>query len=400
MVVVPALYAVAAGKVHADALGDALRAAWGFVTPDTDLAPAEGGQLADVIRLASVLEWIVPAAAALALLALRLRGRLGPTAFVVLALVLVAADLFKAGMGWNPAIPQRNAVQPTTPAIRFLQAQKPARFAGLHPTAPISLAVPLKASTAMRYDLYDARGYDYPVELRYAELWKRVITPSTTCNYAFCPESAGTTPAALKALGILGVHDLLQQRRDAPLRRFRALYDGPDARVYANPAALPLAFVVDRQIVVDGGDAARDAITAPAFRPRSAIVTEEPISGLAAGRAGAAGSPPGEARISDYEDERVEVRTRTTRPGLLVLTDSFYPGWKATVDGRDAKIHRVDYLIRGVQLPAGTHTVRFRYEPESWRVGWITSALALVVILGAVAVGLVRRRRAPRPAAA
>ena len=152
--------------------------------------------------------------------------------------------------------------------------------------------------------------------------------------------------------------------------------------------------------MVDGADAARDAITAPAFRPRSAIVTEEPIAGLAAARAGAAGPLPGEARISNYEDERVEVRTRTTRPGLLVLTDSFYPGWKATVDGRDAKIHRVDYLIRGVQLPAGTHTVRFRYEPESWRVGWITSALALVIILGAVAVGLLRRRRAPRPAAA
>jgi hypothetical protein len=264
----------------------------------------------------------------------------------------------------------------------------------LHPTAPISLAVPLKASTAMRYDLYDARGYDYPVELRYAELWKRVITSSTNCNYAFCPESAGTTPAALKALGILGVHDLLQQRRDAPLRGFRTLYDGPDARVYANPAALPRAFVVDRQVVVDGADAAREAITAPAFRPRSAVVTEAPISGLTAAGVRAAGSPPGEARISDYRDERVEIRTRTTRPGLLVLTDSFYPGWKATVDGQDAKIHRVDYLVRGVQVPAGEHTVRFRYEPASWRVGWITSAVALAVILGAVVLGLRRRRTA------
>ncbi|HEV8152854.1 MAG TPA: YfhO family protein [Solirubrobacteraceae bacterium] len=394
LAVLPVLYVAAASKVHSHAVGDALRVAWGFATPDASLAPVEGGRLAGVIRLASVLEWIVPAAAALVLLALRLRGRLGPTAFVVLALLLVAADLFKAGMGWNPAILQRNAVQPTTPAIRFLQAQKPARFAGLHPTAPISLAVPLKASTAMRYDLYDARGYDYPVELRYAELWKRVITPSTNCNYAFCPESAGTTPAALKALGILGVHDLLQQRRDAPLRGFRTLYDGPDARVYANPAALPRAFVVDRQVVVDGADAAREAITAPAFRPRSAVVTEAPISGLTAAGVRAAGSPPGEARISDYRDERVEIRTRTTRPGLLVLTDSFYPGWKATVDGQDAKIHRVDYLVRGVQVPAGEHTVRFRYEPASWRVGWITSAVALAVILGAVVLGLRRRRTA------
>jgi hypothetical protein len=395
---VPVLYVVAAGRLDAGAFGDALRVAWGFATPNTDLAPAEGGQLADVVRLATVLEWVVLAAAAVALLALRLRGRVGATAFVALACGLVAVDLFKADMGYNPGIPQRNAVQPTTPAIRFLQARKPARFAGLQPTAPISLAVPMTPSVAMRYDVYDARGYDYPVELRYADLWKRVITPSKTCNYAFCPESAGTTPAALKALGILGVQHLLQQRRDKPLREFRPVYQGPDARVYENPAALPRAFVVDRQVVADGADAARDAITAPGFRPRSAVVTEQPIPGLAAGAAGAAGAPPGLARISGYEDERVEVRTRTARPGLLVLTDSYFPGWKATVDGRDAKIHRVDYLIRGVPLPAGDHVVRFEYAPASWRMGWITSAVALVVILGAVAVG-VRRRRA-RPAGA
>ena len=76
--------------------------------------------------------------------------------------------------------------------------------------------------------------------------------------------------------------------------------------------------------MVAGADAAREAITAPAFRARSAVVTEAPISGLKAAGVRAAGSPPGEARISDYRDERVEIRTRTTRPGLLVLTDSFY----------------------------------------------------------------------------
>jgi hypothetical protein len=246
-------------------------------------------------------------------------------------------------------------------------------------------------SVAMRYGVYDARGYDYPVELRYADLWKRVITPSANCNYAFCPESAATTPQALRALGILGVHHLLQQPRDRRLPGFRLLYEGRDARVYANPAALPRAFVVDRQRVVAGRDAAREAIVDPAFRPRAAAVTEAPIEGLARDAGGAA-RRPGTARIVRYENERVEVRTSTRRPGLLVLTDSFYPGWKATVDGRDAPVHRVDYLVRGVPLPAGEHTVRFRYEPASWRAGWIISLVALVAVLGAVAVGLRRRR--------
>jgi uncharacterized membrane protein YfhO len=76
-----------------------------------------------------------------------------------------------------------------------------------------------------------------------------------------------------------------------------------------------------------------------------------------------------------------------------VLTDSWFPGWKATVDGKNAPIHRVDYLIRGVSVPAGAHTVEFRYQPLSWRIGWIVSLAALLAIVAATAIG-VRGRRA------
>jgi uncharacterized membrane protein YfhO len=75
-----------------------------------------------------------------------------------------------------------------------------------------------------------------------------------------------------------------------------------------------------------------------------------------------------------------------------VLTDLHYPGWKATVDGERADMHRVNYLLRGTTLPAGRHRVEFRYEPASFRVGWIVSVLALAGLVAAVAVGLRRRR--------
>ena len=143
LLALPIVIVVARADIDPGALGDALRVAWGFTSPTPAVAPTAGGQLSDVIKLASLLEWTVLAAAAAALLALRLKGRLGATAFGVLAVALVALDLFKAGMGYNPAIAERDAVQPTTQAIRFLQDQRPARFAGLEPTAPLSFAVPL-----------------------------------------------------------------------------------------------------------------------------------------------------------------------------------------------------------------------------------------------------------------
>jgi uncharacterized membrane protein YfhO len=87
----------------------------------------------------------------------------------------------------------------------------------------------------------------------------------------------------------------------------------------------------------------------------------------------------------------VVVRADADRPALLVLTDSWFPGWKATVDGEPVEIERVDYLIRGVPVPAGAHTIEFTYEPASWRAGWIVSALALAAILAAAAIGWRRR---------
>jgi hypothetical protein len=363
-----------ARRIELGSLGDGLRIAWGFASPGLD---------GDAIRMSSVLEWVLPAVLGVVLVWLRLSGRLGASAFAGLALALIALDLFRAGMGYNPAIHERDAVQPATAAIRYLQGQRPNRFAGLHPEAPLTLAVPIPPNVAVRYGLYDARGYDFPFEKRYAELWRRVIATSPDCNYAFCPEAAGRSPRALRALGLLGVTDLLQNRGDPPLRGFEVAYSGADARIYRNPDALPRAFLVGRQQVVSGADAAREAVTAPGFQARDVAVVERPIAGL--GREG------GSARVTRYGDERVDVSTDAARPSLLVLTDSWFPGWKAKVDGKDTPVERVDYLIRGVKVPAGAHEVEFSYEPASWRAGWILSLLALIAILTAALIGWRRR---------
>ena len=83
-------------------------------------------------------------------------------------------DLFRANMGFNPAIRHEHAEQPTTGAIRYLQSRAPNRFAGI---GEIGAPSPLPVDLAMRYGLYDARGYDYPVERRYDRLWRGTAGP-------------------------------------------------------------------------------------------------------------------------------------------------------------------------------------------------------------------------------
>ena len=269
-----------ARRVDVDALGDALRVAWGFATP----AAGAGGARSGWRRCWSGSCWPPPRWGCWRAAAAAGSGR---AAFAALALLLVAFDLFKAGMGYNPAIAESQAVQPVTPAIRYLQGERPDRFAGHPPTGPFTLAVPMSPNVAMRYGLYDARGYDFPFEERYAELWRRAIRPAPDCNYAFCPESAGhERRARCAALALLGVTDLLQNRRDAAAGRVPAAYAGPDARVYRNPSALPRAFLVDRQVVAGGADAARDAVTSAGFAARSVGGDREADRGARRGRRG------------------------------------------------------------------------------------------------------------------
>jgi hypothetical protein len=396
LLVLPVAVMLGGGNLALDGLGSALRVAWAFADPRSF-----GPDLAQVVRMGSLLEWLVLAAAASVLVFLRLRGRLGPAAFAVCAVALVVLDLFKAGMGFNPSIPVDHATQPATGAVRYLQSQRPSRFVGLDATAEFSLLTPIAPDVSMRYGLYDARGYDYPVERRYERLWQFHIATTPLCLYAFCPQSVASRPEALRALGLFGVTHLIQNRRDEPLRRpgMRVAYSGPDARIYENPSALPRAFLVGRQAVLPTESEALEAVTSSTFAARSVGLTEERVPGLPAGSASAGArpdAPVGNARIVTYDPERVEIDTASDRDALLVLTDTYFPGWKASVDGRDAQVRRVDYLLRGVSVPAGRHRVEFRYAPASWRAGWIVSLLTLVALLAAVYVG---RRRAGRAAA-
>jgi hypothetical protein len=365
---------LAVGRPGPSDLLPALETAWAFM---------DAPRGADVIRLASLILWLSFAGAAVLLLVLRLRRRLAAGTFAAVAVALVVADLFRIGVGLNPAIDEDHARVPVTGAIEYLQGRWPARFVG---QTAFGTLPPLEPNTAMDFGLYDARGYDYPTEKRYSRLWKRGVYGVE--GFVIPQIQAPVNERSLRVFSLLSVHDIVNSREVDPLDRpgLRLAYDGPDARVYANERALPRAFLVGDTEVVDGEDAALDAVLAPGFDGRRAAVVEEPLAGLDAP------GPAGAARITDYERERVAIALRASRPALLVLTDVHFPGWKASVDGREVPIERVNYLQRGVVVDAGTHEVEFEYEPASWRIGWILSLLGVVILVAVVAVSTATRR--------
>ncbi|SIN73847.1 membrane protein YfhO [Singulisphaera sp. GP187] len=98
--------------------------------------------------------------------------------------------------------------------------------------------------------------------------------------------------------------------------------------------------------------------------------------------------PDETATVTRDDPQRVEVKAVLHSPGLVVISDFYYPGWNVTVDGRSAEILRTNRAMRGVALPAGTHRLVFRYDPLSFRIGMALSLLGVTTVALLVVWGL------------
>ena len=153
---------------------------------------------------------------------------------------------------------------------------------------------------------------------------------------------------------------------------------GPGAHLYENRAVLPRAFVVPTSRAAADLSAALDRLVSPDFDPsREVVLLGEPAPPPAT-------APPAEfassARILHYEPLRVTIETKASGAGFLVLSDLYYPGWRATVDGQPAPIYQADACIRAVPLEAGSHQVEFTFRPMPLRRGALISGLSLVIL--------------------
>jgi hypothetical protein len=128
--------------------------------------------------------------------------------------------------------------------------------------------------------------------------------------------------------------------------------------------------------------------------PRRQVVVESPPAG---GLGPFDGTPPTDAAVVAEGTAILDIQAEAPAGGFLVLTDPFYPGWRAYVDGREAPILRADYLFRAVTLTPGSHVVRFVFTPTSLQRGAQLSLAGVAIALGAMLVGLIGPLLIARP---
>ena len=192
---------------------------------------------------------------------------------------------------------------------------------------------------------------------------------------------------------LLGVRYIVARSNLTHLMSMPLAYSG-EVSIYENPQAFPRTFLMECYRTVSDSAGAMQMLNRPDFDPRSEIVIEDPKGQLRLPDAAECDEPahhPATLRV--YEPNRVVIDVETDRPALLILTDTYYPGWRAEVDGQDAPIYRADGLFRAIAIGPGSHAVVLTYLPWSFLIGLVmTTSTAFLLICYCINLRRSRRR--------
>ena len=202
-------------------------------------------------------------------------------------------------------------------------------------------------------------------------------------------------------LGMAGFLDALNAQFDKGRNRFRiaARFDLAPKPGVANPSgledltattssdgalalfehtgALPRAKLFANWLSGASDEAVLKTLAEETFDPGATVLVSDAISAPAVDATNAA---PGQVEFVRYSPQHIQLRAQASGPGVLLLNDRYDKDWRTTIDGQPAKLLRCNFIMRGVQVPAGQHVVAFDFQP---------SLIGLKISLAAIAIGVV-----------
>lgn len=278
-----------------------------------------------------------------------------PRVWAIAALALIGFDLFSLGAYVDASTDDPTRVFEHPGAVAFLRSDGSLFRVDSQGTGVENVWT---ADTALLYGIGDVNGDNPLVLADFDRYW----------------QALGSRSSPLYDL--LNTKYLLA-RKSAPVDRakFHLAFDDAAFNIYTNARVLPRAFIVAEARTATDHAAALAAIHAPDFDPARMAVLE-----TADTRAAAVGGLPSAVAIVGYGPNEILLEVTAPGGGVLVLSEVYYPGWRAWVDDRETSVLRANYLFRAVELPAGARRVRLLYDPLSFQAGvglFAATALAL-----------------------
>ena len=246
------------------------------------------------------------------------------------------------------------------------------------------------------YHLPSPEGYDPLYIERYGKLLRSLALGAVSG-----PERSGVKFEASglyskKAINLLGIKYILFKKQDKgkvwgfpfsyyEAGKFKKILEDKKYQVYENTTVFPRVFFVKNYIVDTSEQNIIDKMFDKNFDLRETAVLETDPKIKATGEIG-------RAEIIKYENNQVTIKTQSDSPQILILTDNYYPGWVARVDGAKTEIIRADFTFRAVPVPSGKHTVTFSYEPDSFKIGVYFALIGAIGVIGTLGVSVIGSR--------
>lgn len=305
-----------------------------------------------------------------------------------LILLLISANLLYSAKKYLP-FSKADLVFPETPVINFLKKQQEPFRLEPNDVFPENFWMP--------YRLEAAVGSDALLPKRMGEFLNAVDTAKIEDKIARV-QNLQTYDSPLYRL--LSVEYLLSKKMTAqgkfspegnsPKRfqetRYTLAFEDKTVQVWQDLEALPRAYWVYQYEQINEGQKIIDRLLDKNFSlGRSVVLEMDPVADLPK-------QPPKLSEISWLElvPNKLRLKIASDQPGLVLVANSFFPGWKAFLDGKETPIYRANYTFWAIKASAGEHILTFSYQPQSFMYGLILSLLAAWNLFLLASIFLVR----------
>lgn len=290
--------------------------------------------------------------------------------FCLVAILL--CDLFISGNKINPLLPQSlytnkpktlKFIQQDTSCYRIILDSETERFyhiirGSTLEDALLNVQRGLVPNFGVFHGLFDAGGYESLMLNDYTRFLKE-------------------TEKSPQLLNLINVKYIISVK---PLKRegLKLLFNWHGNRIYANLHFLPRAFLVPNVIVIKDRDKILTRLSSRGFDPYKEIILDEfPISKIKF-QCSNIKLQQTDVTIVQYQPNKVVINTSCNNNAFLFLSDNYYPGWKAYIDGQKTEIYRANWTFRAISVPNGKHKIEFIYSPLSFKIGIIISILIII----------------------
>ncbi|MFH0937374.1 MAG: YfhO family protein [Candidatus Daviesbacteria bacterium] len=304
-------------------------------------------------------------------------------------ILILIFELFRFGLKFN-TFAKTEYIYPETPISKFLEQYPNERIVAEKDVFSANMWVPFKLSSITGYDgIYpvniaqllataDSGKVDAPPQARWGIL--------TNFDSKILDETNTRFVVAVKRDSKGQVSESGQVSSKLMLPKYKEVFSDKGVAVLENTQSFPRVYLTKQVIKASDQDALKLMQDENFPIKRISITDNFEFNNVSSATLDT------KVTYNPLTNSRVQINTTSNMDAYLVVLDSFYPGWKALINGKETTIYRTNYNFRGVFLPKGVHTVEFIYTPKSLELGAIISGISILIIISLIVIPRFLRR--------